>query len=361
MVEDRRRCGSTSAASLQSSGPKPAFQPFRLPLARAAASSSRSASSAVASAFSRSSRASFSASRAWSWPRLDLASIASSRCAASAARRSLASRSFSACSFLARARWAACARRCSAACSRVRRCSSATSARASAPRRMASARSRSRSAGDGSPLRSPIAPAATSSGSLAILKDVPTTARGMLRRPMSTLLWVDRVGARLGEARLALEGGRVLQLLGLVGGGALLVGARGALLQLALGLRRALLALGLRGGLRLDPRAVALGGLLTLLGRKLVLELLALLLVAGAVLGELGLLLSLACLGGALPRLDLGVGGGLLQPALAGQLVVVGQGSRGLLRLAGEAADETTRGSLGGVAHVATPGSVFPR
>ena len=254
------------------------------------------------SAFSRSSSAAFSASSASSSSRLALASIASSRCAAAFSE--------------------ACLRRFSAAAARallgllLLRGLLLLHALALGGLPPALARgllaplalllgdlglrlgaaphglraSRSTSAGE----RRPSTPWARSSGTLATFSEAPTAARGMSKRPMSALLALDRVGARLGQVGLTLERGGVLQGLGLVDGRPVLVGARGALLQLALGLRGLGAALGLGRRLRLGDCTVALGVLLALLRGELVLELLALLLVAGAVLGELRLLLGLA-------------------------------------------------------------------
>src|SRR3954451_2269820 len=122
-----------------------------------------------------------------------------------------------------------------------------------------------------------------------------------------------------------------------------------ALLGLALGLGRAGPALGLSPRVRLHDGAVALGRLLALLGLELVLELTALLLVGRAALGQLGLALRLLGLGAGDARVEVRVRGRLLEAALAGEVVVADDGSRGFLGFSGNAAREPARGPLLGV------------
>src|SRR4051794_29927660 len=101
---------------------------------------------------------------------------------------------------------------------------------------------------------------------------------------------VDGVGLALGARGLG------VQARGLAARAARF-GARGRLLALALGLGRGLLAGGSLRGCCLGLGAVALGGLLALLGGALGLEPAALLLALGLLGLELGLGLLLACLG----------------------------------------------------------------
>src|SRR5687768_4185913 len=139
-------------------------------------------------------------------------------------------------------------------------------------------------------------------------------------------LGIDRVGAGLGGARLLLEPRGLALLGGGLGAARALRRLGGALLRAAVGLRRrgTLRRVELRGGL--GPSAVALGGLL------------------GALRLSLGRGLGALRLARAPLRLELRVGGRLLQPALAGQLLVAEDTPGGRLHLAGEA----PQGAAGG-------------
>src|SRR5829696_5016932 len=168
----------------------------------------------------------------------------------------------------------------------------------------------------------------------------------MLRRFISALLGIDRVRARLRLARLLLEPGGLLRVLGVLGLRPQLLGRGGALLHARLRVGGGLAALRLGGGLRLRTQAVALRGLLALLGGQLVLEPAALGLVSGLLVLDGSLRLGLARLGALAGGVAVGVDGGLLEPALARQVVVAEQRAGDLLRLSSELAGDAAGHSL---------------
>ena len=122
----------------------------------------------------------------------------------------------------------------------------------------------------------------------------------------------------------------------MLGLGAALLGGGGRLLAPAGGLGLGLAALRLGGGLPLRGLPVLLGGLRLLLLGDLVLDAPALLLGLGALVLDLGGGLGALRLGPLVGGLAVGVDGGLLQAALAGEVVVAGQRTRRLLGLSGD-------------------------
>src|SRR4051794_5486766 len=144
----------------------------------------------------------------------------------------------------------------------------------------------------------------------------------MSRKPISGLLGIDGVRARLREARLLLEAGGVALVLRVLDRRAPLLGGGGLPLGGAVGVRLGLLARGLRLRVELGLATVALGRGLAVLGGDLVLEPRPLLLVLGALGAHARLFLGLLGLGALLGFTRLGVGGGLLEASFAREIVV---------------------------------------